>query len=135
MILYKIDQGRGFIALMGVVLVSSISVLIVAGVLIQGAEQSKTTVAVERAFLARGYAQACAEEALERIKALPVFTGTSTLIFTKGDCSSVVINTGGSTRTIDSRGNAGTIVRRVKVLVSALSPQIIVSSWQEVGAF
>lgn len=130
---YKTQHG--FIALMGVVLVASITVLIVVGVLIQGVEQSKTTRTVENAFHARQYAQACAEEALERIKATPAFVGTSTLNFTRGNCSSVVINTGGSTRTIDSRGNADTIVRRVKVLVSALSPQITVSSWQEVSAF
>lgn len=129
------SSAGGFIALMGVVLISSITVLIVVGLLIQGAEQSKTTGTVERAFHARQYAQACAEEALERLKSTPTFTGTSTLVFTRGNCSSVVINTGGSTRTIDSRGNADTIVRRVKVLVSALSPQITVSSWQEVSAF
>lgn len=128
-------QHGGFIALMGVVLVSSITILMVVSVLIQGVEQSKTTLVVERGFLARQYAQACAEEALERIRTSTVFVGTTTLTFTRGNCSSIVINTGGSTRTIDSTGNAATIVRRVKVLVSALNPQITVSSWQEVSAF
>ncbi len=129
------EEHSGFIALMGVVLVSSVTALMVVGVLIQGVEQSKSTFAIEQSYLARQYAHACAEEALEQLKSAPGFTGVSTLRFAKGTCSSIVINTGGSTRTIDSTGNAATIVARVKVLVSALSPQISVSSWQEVSAF
>lgn len=129
------SNKQGFIGLMGVLLVGAIGVAAVLAVLQLGVQYTQMAQIDQDERHARAYATACAEESLEQLRGNTSFTGTTTLPFTFGSCSGVVINTGGSTRAIDSTGTVGTIVKRVKVLVSALNPQITVSSWQEVSAF
>ena len=130
-----IPQNQGFIALMGVLLVGAIGVAAVLAVIQLGVEYTQLSLLNQQEQHAKAYADACSEDALESVRSNISFTGTTTLSFSFGVCSSVVINTGGSTREIDSMGTVGTIVKRVKVLVSALNPQITVSSWQEVSSF
>lgn len=131
----KFKQNRGFIALMGVLLVGAIGVAAVLAVIQLGVEYTQLALVNQQEHHAKAYASACAEEALEQLRSNIAYVGTTTLSFSFGTCTGVVINTGGVTRTIDSTGTVATIVKRVKVLVSALNPQITVSSWQEVSAF
>jgi len=129
------EHTSGFIALMGVLIVGALGVAVVLGVVQLGIEYTELSLVYQQEQHARAYVNACAEEALETLRSNTSFVGTTTLTLPWGLCTGVVLNTGGTTREIDSTGTVGTIKRRVKVLVSALNPQITVSSWQEVSAF
>ena len=128
-------SNQGFIALMGVLIAGALGVAAILAIIQLGTEYTQVALSYQNEQRAKAYAHSCAEEGLARIRALLTYTGTVNMNHQYGSCSALVINTGGVARTIDSSGSVGTIVKRVKVLVSALNPQITVSSWQEVSAF
>jgi len=98
-----------------------------------GLAASRTGFASEQRAQAWALANACAEEGLEQIRESTSFSGTGNLTFGAGTCSYTVTNTGGSGRTIAATGTVGTVVRRAAVSVTAISPSIVISSWQEVA--
>jgi len=78
-------------------------------------------------------ADTCAEEALEQIRESDSFTGTNNVTIDSQSCSYTVTNTGGTTRSITANSTVNNITRRVSITITAISPSIVVSSWQEVA--
>ncbi len=84
---------------------------------------------------AKALANACAETALQQIRNNPSFSGTGNLSLGEGDCIYTVANLGGDNREITASGTIGDIIRKVKVSINTINPQINISSWQEVNDF
>ena len=78
---------------------------------------------------------ACAEEALQQIRDSTPFTGSGNLTLGQGACSYTVTSQGAQNRTITASGTVGTIIRKVKVIINKINPQITVTSWQEMDNF
>lgn len=125
----------GYIALVSVIVVGAVGVAIVVSLLLLGLGSMRTSFADAQGGIARSYANSCAEEALQKINENTSFTGTSSISFSSGTCNYSVQNTGGSNRNVEVTGTVGTIVRKVKITINAVSPLIGISSWQEVGSF
>jgi len=75
-------------------------------------------------------ASACGEEALQQINDFPLFQGIGILTFDNGDCQYRVAG-----NTISASGVVNSFVRRIQIVISQISPVIIISSWQEVADF
>lgn len=124
--------SKGFVTLISVLILGAVGVAVATSLLLLGADNSRTSFALEQSLQARGLADACTETALQRIRTDNAFTGTMNLTFGSGTCAYTVVNTGGTTRSITANGIVGTIIRRVSITLSAVSP-ITLSLWQEVA--
>lgn len=124
---------KGFVTLLFVLIVFAVSAAISSSLLLSGLASSEDSFALNQSDQAKTLADACAEKGLETIRENNGYTGTTNLSLGAGTCSYTVSNTGGSTRTVAAAGTVGSVTRKAKVLVDQLSPQIHISSWQEVA--
>ena len=108
---------------------------ITVSLLILGTGASKNSFALEESKIASGYAESCTENALEKIRKDNGFTGSGSINFTYGSCSFNVIDLGGSSRQIISTGTKSNTVKKIKTIISALTPKITISSKLEVPDF
>ncbi len=122
----------GYIALMAVLIVGAASVAIALAVLVSGTDSQRATLISQQAAQARQLVAACAEEALQQMHDNTAFTGTNNISLGQGTCSYTVTNTGGTSRTVDSTGTVGNVVRKAKVYVTINVSSLSITSWQDV---
>lgn len=132
---HRLSTEQGFITLLSILIVGAVGVAIALSLLLLGIGSSRSSFAIEQSDQAKGLANACADEALQQIRDSTPFTGTGNLTFGQGTCTYTVTSQGGQNRTVTASGTVGTIVRKVKVIISTINPQITVTSWQEVNDF
>jgi hypothetical protein len=121
----------GFISLLVVALMGAIGVSVVVAVLVLGLNAARDSFALERAGQAKELAIACVENSLESIRASTAYLGTANLTLASGTCTATVTDLGGESRQIVSTGTVGTVVRRLTVVIAAINPNVLISSWQE----
>ncbi|MBI4272838.1 hypothetical protein HY621_03225 [Candidatus Uhrbacteria bacterium] len=126
---------QGFILLLSVLLIGVVGLAIVTSILLLGTNSSRTSFTLEQSNHAKAIANACAEEAMEQIRDSTSFTGSGNLSFSRGTCSYTVTSQGGQNRTVTASSTVSTIIRKVKVIISSITPTITVTSWQEVTDF
>lgn len=125
----------GYITLLSVLIVGALGLSVTTSLLLSGLSSSRNSLAVVQASYAKSMVNACAEEALERIRENISFTGTNNMTFTLGTCTYTVTNTGGESRTIATSSTVGTIVKKLNITIDDINPRINISSWQEVADF
>lgn len=125
------NNQRGYITLLSVLIFGAIGIAITISLLLLGMGSSRTSFAYEQSHQAKALANACAEEAMQQIRDSTPFTGSGTLNLGKGSCTYTVTSQGGQNRAVAASGTVGTIIRKVKIILSAINPQIVVTSWQE----
>ena len=131
--LWYSSRQNGYITLLSILVVGAVGVAITTSVLLLGLGSSRTSFANEQSNQAKALANACAEEALQQIRDSTPFTGSGSITLGQGTCTYVVTSQGGQNRTITTSGTVGTIVRKITIIISKISPTITVTSWQEVS--
>lgn len=126
---------RGYITLVSVLVVGAMGAAIATSLILLGLGSSRTSFAVEQGNQAKALATACAEEALQQIRDSNPFTGSGNLALGQGNCSYTVTSQGGGNRTITAGSTVGAIVRKVKIVISQITPAMQIVSWQEVTDF
>lgn len=129
------SDSKGFMTLVSVLVVGAIGTAMAVGVLLSGVIHIRSSLTGQQSQRAKGMANACAEEALQRIWTLSTFTGSGNLTLGSGTCTYTVTNLGGTNREINAIGLAGSATRKVEVQITQVTPTITVSSWQEVSSF
>lgn len=117
--------------MISVLILGAASIAITLSLLLLGVGSSRSSFAAEQSWQAQGLANACAEEALQQIRDSSPFTGTNVLTLGSGTCTYTVASQGGQNRTITASVTVGTIIRKLQVVITAITPTIIVSTWQE----
>lgn len=125
-------NARGYITLMSVLVLGAVGVALTISLILLGLGASRTGFAVEQSNQAKAIVNACSEEGLMRIRESTSFTGSGNLTLGSGNCVYTVTSQGGQNRTVSSTGTVGTLVRKVRILVTAITPAITLASWQEV---
>ncbi|GEM_PF-113468 len=128
-------SNNGYIALITVLVTGAVGVAIAVSLLLLGLGSSRTSFSLEQSNQAKALANACSEEALQQIRDSTPFTGTGNLTLGQGTCTYTVTSQGGQNRTITSSGTVGTILRKVKIILDKITPNINITSWQEVADF
>ena len=123
---------QGYVALISVLIVGTATLAVGLSLLINGSDSQRVTLSSQESTQARKLADACVEEALQKMNETISFTGTNTLTLGQGGCSYTVTNTGGSARTIVTSGIVGETTRKVQVYVT-ITTSISITSWQEVS--
>src|SRR3989344_8050917 len=129
------NNQRGYIVLITVLVIGAVGVAIAIAVLWLGLGSSKSSFALEQSNHAKALANACAEEALQQIRDSTPFSGTGNLTLGQGTCTYTVTKLTGQNRIATASATVNTIVRRVKVIIDDINPDINVTSWQEVADF
>lgn len=123
---------KGYITLLTVLLLVAVGTAIGISLILLGLSSSRTSFALTQSYQAKALANACVEEALEIITDNTPFTGSGTLTLGQGTCFYTVTSGGGQNRTIVASGTVGIIIRKVNVIITKITPHIVVSSWLEV---
>lgn len=131
---YNKNQG-GYITLVSVLVVGAVGVAITLSLILLGLGASRTSFAYEQSNQAKGLANVCAEEAMQRIRDSTPFIGSNTLTLGQGICGYTVTSQGPQSRTINASGTVGTIIRKVRIIINRINPTIQVVSWQEIADF
>jgi hypothetical protein len=121
-----------FVSLIAVLILGAVGLSISAYIILFAVAASRDSLSVSQSAQARSLATACAESALEQIREIAAYTGTTNLTLGNGTCSYVVVNTGGETRTISITATVSGVVRRLSLVVTGINPVITTGSWQEV---
>ncbi len=129
---FVITEMKGYVALVSVLIVGAMGVIVATGVILLGLSWSRTSFALTQSLQAKTSADACVEEALQRIKDSTPFSGSGTLTLGLGGCTYTVTNNGAQNRSVVSVGTVGTVVRKVSVTLDKISPSINITSWREV---
>lgn len=130
----RYNEG-GYIALLSVLIVGAISISTTMTMLVSGVKMTQSALADQQSMQALGYADACAEEALQQIRESTSFNGSGSLSFPLGSCSYTVTRDGGQNRTIEAEGTVDAVIRRVLVEVNQINPTIEITQWREVANF
>ena len=123
---------KGYITLLSVLVVGAVGLAVTTSLILLGLGSSRSSLNYQQLHQAKNLASSCAEEGLQKIRESSSFTGSGNLSIGQGSCTYNVTNTGGNGRTVDATGTVGTVVRKTSVSISAISPSIIISSWQEI---
>ena len=82
------------------------------------------------------WADACAERALNNLQQDLSYVGGETYTLGNGSCQVVtVLGSGNANRTIQAKGTIGVVVRKVKVQIAQINPNLQLSSWRDVASF
>ncbi len=129
------SSHAGYVTLLTVLVVSAVGVAVASSLLLLGIGNARSSLALQQSKSAAALADACAEEALQQLRFSTSYSGTATLTLGAGTCSYTVIVGSGEAREVEATGTVGTVVRKVDVFVSQLTPKTVISSWQEVATF
>lgn len=126
---------RGFITLLSTLFLVTIGGVVAGSLILLGLNSSRTSFALDQSAQAKALANACSEEALEKIQESTPFSGSATISLGNGSCTYTVIKLTGQNRTITASGTVGTIIRKISISIDKISPNINIISWQEVADF
>lgn len=122
-------DNSGYIALLTVVVLGAIVTVIATSLVLLGLGHTRTSLSESQAANAKSAADACTEAALVQIRLSSSFTGSGGLTLSGSTCTYTV--SAASTSSITSVGISGNSTRRVSVDLSARTPSIIFTKWQE----
>ncbi|HCB22966.1 TPA: hypothetical protein DEP06_04080 [Candidatus Daviesbacteria bacterium] len=129
------SNQRGYITLLSTLFLVAIAGVVAGSLILLGLGFSKTSFSLDQSNQAKALANACAEEALEKIQESTPFSGSATLNLGNGSCSYTVTKLSGQNRTIVSSGTVSTIIRKISISIDKITPNINITSWQEVADF
>jgi hypothetical protein len=127
--------NQGFITIIGVLVAGLIALAISSAMLFFGVGFSGSVLSIQQSYQAKGLARACADLGLLQIHNNITYTGTGNLTLGDGICTYVVTSSGGSNRKVISSGVVNSITKKIEITINALSPKIVISSWQDVADF
>lgn len=124
----------GYIALLSTLFLVTIGGIVALSLILLGLGFSRTSLALDQSNQAKALSNACAEEALLKLKQDLSYTGNETITLSSGTCQIQDVKGAGPNRIIKTTGTIGTIIRKVEVKVK-ISPSFTLTSWQEVADF
>lgn len=128
---------KGYITLLSTLFLVAIGGVVASSLILLGLGFSKTSFALDQSNQAKALANACAEEALQKIRDSTSFSGTNTILLGQGSCTYTVTSSGVQTRVVTAQSLVGSMVRKVKIRMT-INPQNLkfnIASWQEVADF
>lgn len=130
-------MNQGYIAIISVLIISGITSLIIGFVVLFAVGEANMGLYQQQGRYALYLAQACAEDALLELRNDSEYVGNETINdFENGSCEIREVQGGGSQNlVIETIGKAFDKIRRLKIEVSEIDPQININSWKEVTSF
>lgn len=127
-----LTSSQGFVALISVMIVGAIGISVGVSLLLLGLASSRNSLTLEQSAISKALADACMEEALQKIRESTPYTGTGSLTLNGADCNYTVTSGTGQNRSIVSTGTMSSVVRKVSISIDRINPAINITSWQEI---
>lgn len=128
-------NNSGFAVLIGVLIVGAFGLAVALYLILSGLYSYQNSYLLEQSARAKTLANACVESALNHIQLCSITSGAGSVQIDGQICSYEIIINSEQGRIIQSTATVGSVVRKVKVVVSQIDPLAIVDSWQEVSDF
>ena len=130
------SNKRGFISLTSVLIISSVLMVISVGLLVRAVDDARINITSQHSYRALALADTCADIAIMKLKKILHYAGNEVIILESGSCTiNTISGTGNTNRAVESFADVAGHVRRVRVIVSQISPTTTISLWEEVPAF
>jgi hypothetical protein len=129
---YKLKTNNGFIALVTVLIIFAIALLIGLSVSLLSISEAQMGLKKSQSSQSTYLANLCAEDALMKLKEDINYSGNETIEIGGGSCQILPIEGNWTIKTIANFENQ---VKKIKIIVSQVNPQMLISSWQEVADF
>lgn len=126
---------NGFATLVAVIITGAVGLAAVLALSSFSMSYSRITGDLLASEKARLLADGCAMEGLILARNSDAYVGSGSITIDGLTCQYQVINLGGASREIRGSSTVKNDTRKVKVLATASYPQMVVSSWQELGDF
>lgn len=123
---------KGFIALITVLIVSSLVLMVGLGLSLGAISAMK--MGQQKSFSLESYylANLCVEESLMKLKENINYSGNESFYFENGSCTILPIE---GSWIIKVSATSSNQIKKMKVSVSQINPAMIIDSWQEVADF
>ena len=126
------SNNRGFIALITVLIILAVAFII--GLSNSLLNISEVNMGLKKTQSSQAYylANLCAEHALIKLKEDINYSGNEIIEIEGGNCQILPIEGNWTVKVISNFQNQ---VKKIKIVVAQINPQMIISSWQEVAEF
>jgi hypothetical protein len=126
------NNQAGFGLLMSVLILGAVGIALTTSLILLGIGSARSSATLADSVKARAYANACAEEALQKLRESVYYTGSQTLTFSTGTCQiQAITGVGNTNRTVSTLGTVGTVQRKLTIVIATIHPTINLTSWQD----
>ena len=130
----KYRQQGGYIALISVLIAGALMLLIGVGSSLRGVDTLNAVSGEESSLRALSLADACAEEALMRLKGDLAYGGNETIIVGGGKTCRIlpISGAGNIDRVVATQGIDNNYIRNVRVDIARVNPSLTIRTWKTV---
>lgn len=126
------SKKPGFVVLMGVLILGIVLTLLLPALILISTDNYRVSDSVGKSNQALVQAESCAELALSSLQTNQSYAGNETKTLSTGTCFIQTITGAGQVRTIQTQSTVDNHTKRIRVITSQLTPQILISSWVEI---
>ena len=124
---------KGFVALVTVLLVLAITLIVGLSISLLSISEAKMGLQKKQSSRAYYLANLCAEQALMNLKENPGYAGGESIVMSDGSCDILQIEGNWTVKVAAS--STSNHVKKMRVIVSQINPQMVIDSWEEVASF
>ncbi len=123
---------KGFAALTTILIILAISLIL--GLAISLLSINEMIMGLKKNFSSRAYylTNLCAEHALMKLKEGINYQGNETIEIDGGNCRILAIE---GNWIVKTTGNYQNQVKKMKIVINQINPQMVIQSWEEVASF
>lgn len=127
---------KGFIALISVLIIGALVLVISVGLSLRSVTETQISLGEQESHRALALANLCMEAALMKLESVLHYSGNEIIIVNGQSCDIMgVEGSGNLNRTVKTKSTVSGYTKKVKVVVSKVSPVMQITSWEEVGDF
>lgn len=119
--------------LITMLVIGAVGIAITISLILLGLGAGRTSLSRVQSVQARALSFACAEEALQQIRDNTSYAGKGSLALGSGTCDYNVVSGNNEIKYLYISGTVGLSVRKIYILVTAINPSIIITTWSEVA--
>lgn len=127
---------RGFIALTSILIIGALILTISIGLSLRSIGETQISLAEQESHRALALANLCAEAALMKLESVLNYGGNESMAVGGQSCDIMSIEGSGNlNRIVKAKSTVSGHTKKVKVVVSRISPVMQITSWEEVADF
>lgn len=128
----KLKTNKGLVALITVLIISAVALSIGVSISLLSIGQAKMSLQQTQSSQSAFLANLCAEEALMKLKEDSNYLGNEIINSGNSSCQILPLEGNWLIKVLADYSNQ---VRKVRIVVNQIDPEIIITSWQEVADF
>ncbi len=133
---FRSKSGAGFIALISVLIIGAVVLVVGIGLSLRSIGETNMSLSEQESARALALANLCAEQALMKLESFLNYSGSESILIGSESCYILAVSGSGNlNRTIQASSTVFNHTKKVQVVVTEISPVMMLSSWEEVADF